>query len=542
MPTFTFNNLLDMVTDTPYDESGVAFNPVTGRATAGAYRYYSTTHGAFAQDQWKVTPKLTLTVGIRWDNFGNTKPANGTILSNILLGPGQTIDQQIANASVRQVSGSFANSLSNNWSPRGGVAWDPTGRGNWVIRGGFGFFRDWPTLSRSEGGLTGNPPFLLFPDFRVGTSELPRFSLGTSNTYPFGYAYPSVPPAVFDQRGGIVGLPLNVGGIDRNLRTPATKNWSIGVEHQVGAGFVAGFNYAGSHISGNFDDGIYFPAPDFNRFAGDLLDGKLNRLNPSFQQMAYNTNYDNVNYNALILTVRRRLSARGTFQASYTFSKVTDYGLNWPDQHNLSQWSGPADWDARHHFSLTGFYELPGLANKPALVHRILGNWEITSTTLLQSGMPYTVNTSAPFAPLLNSAGQVTGFAPGSGDFNADGYNFDYPNTTAALHSACNNGSKGALLSGLFSSSSFPLPTPGTEGNEKRNSCRGPSFEEVDIGLIKNNQIYERVNLQLRVEAFNVFNRVNLNGVDSNMADGTFGKSISTFNPRTIQLGVRVTF
>ena len=99
-----------------------------------------------------------------------------------------------------------------------------------------------------------------------------------------------------------------------------------------------------------------------------------------------------------------------------------------------------------------------------------------------------------------------------------------------------------AFLNGIFPASDFAAPTPGQEGNEKPNRFRGPGFFDVDASLIKNTPITERVNLQLRFEFFNLFNRLNLNGVDSNLADASFGQSTAVFNPRWIQLGARISF
>jgi len=97
-------------------------------------------------------------------------------------------------------------------------------------------------------------------------------------------------------------------------------------------------------------------------------------------------------------------------------------------------------------------------------------------------------------------------------------------------------------LRGLFTTADFPVPGPGQEGNEKRSLFRGPGFANVDFGLIKNNSIGEKLNLQLRFEFFNLFNRVNLQGVDADMSSGTFGTPVATYAPRSIQLGVRLEF
>jgi hypothetical protein len=168
----------------------------------------------------------------------------------------------------------------------------------------------------------------------------------------------------------------------------------------------------------------------------------------------------------------------------------------------------------------------------------LTSGWAISGTTIVQSGYPFTVYTSAAFAPLKNAAGQFIGYAPGSGDFNADGDNYDYPNVTSYQQST----SRQAFLTGLFSASNFPDPAFGTEGNEKYNQFRNPLFFQTDANLSKTTSLGEKVKLQLRFDFFNLFNRANLYNVDGNLADGTFGRALNQYTPRWIQLGANVKF
>jgi hypothetical protein len=547
-PSFGFNNLLDLVRDDVYSEGGVAFDPKTGSASKGSYRYLSTTEAVFIQDEWKAKPNLTLTLGVRWDDYGNPYPAQGTNLSNMLLSPGSVTNEKVAAASVLPVPHVFANRLNGNLSPRIGVAWDPTRTGRWTVRGGWGIYHDWPPLGRTENLLSGNPPGFTFPYFQVGTSSLPLFSVGKSDTYPFGFTYPTIPPLVFDSRGGVVGLPLSVGGFDRNYSAPVVYNWQAGVEHLLPGSLAVGAYYSGSYTANTTSGVASIMQPvastwlgtDVNRFAGDLLDGTLDRLNSSFSSMNYSFGYNVLKYNAMVLTLRRRATSKGTFQASYTLSHVRDYGQDFPDWHNISQYEADANWDARHRFSLMAVYNLPLLSQSPALVRRTAGGWELASTVILQSGRPFTVFSSAPFQPIVDSTGTVIGLAPGSGDYNADGFNFDVPNMPNTAISGSH--SRQDYLRGLFAAADFPVPAPGQEGNEQRSLFRGPGFANIDLGMIKNNSIGERLNLQVRFEFFNLFNRVNLQGVDSDLASGTFGSSVATYSPRSIQLGLRLEF
>lgn len=147
--------------------------------------------------------------------------------------------------------------------------------------------------------------------------------------------------------------------------------------------------------------------------------------------------------------------------------------------------------------------------------------------------------TSAPFVPVYTK-GVITGLAPNSGDYNADGYNYDFPNVPSTGYSQPN--SRQAFLSGLFPASSFGIPTLGTEGNEARNRFTGPGFAEWDAGILKNFSLVERVRLQLRFELFNVLNHPNLNGVVSDLSSSSFGRSTATFTPRYLQIGAKFSF
>ena len=541
-PSFTFNNLLDLAQDNPYNETNLSYDPLTGLPTKGQYFYAATTNGAFVEDTWKATPALTLTLGLRWDNFGNPYPENGTVLSNFFLGAGQTQAEKIANGSAIQVKHVFNNSITG-WSPRIGVAWDPTGKGNWVVRGGFGLYRDWPTLGIDENGLKGNPPGFILPTFLTGTTNSPIFALGQSDTYPFNYPYPALPAGSLDQHGGLVGAQLSIGGMDPNMKSPVTYTYVASVQHQFGGGWVASVGYTGSHSTNLLTGSVLnqFPGTDINRFAGDLITNNnvLTRLNQSFGSIGYTTNGNTSTYNAFIATLEKRFAKGGLITASYTRSSSWDDGQQYPDQNMISHYWQPSVFDVPNRFSFTGAYPLAVHKMDSRALDLLLRGWQISGTAIAQSGLPFTVYTNAPFQPQLDASGKVVGFLPGSGDFNADGYNYDWPNVNRSYSLPS---SRSAYFSGIFSPNDFSAPTLGQEGNEKPNRFRGPGFFDIDAALIKDTHLTERVNLQLRFEFFNILNHPNLNGVDSNLADSSFGQTTAVFNPRWIQLAAKISF
>jgi hypothetical protein len=177
----------------------------------------------------------------------------------------------------------------------------------------------------------------------------------------------------------------------------------------------------------------------------------------------------------------------------------------------------------------------------------------------LQSGTPFTVYTGAAFtAELINTALPATSdnlaFAPGSGDFNTDGNNNDYPNATSYKQSHkrsdyhSGRGVLAACPGGVLPCGNFTLPAISTEGNEMPNQFRNPGYADVDFTLKKVTSITERLKLELRFDTFNLFNRVNYaasgtpGGVDTNIQDGTFAQSTGTNPARSMLLGGRLSF
>ncbi|MGA8111010.1 MAG: carboxypeptidase regulatory-like domain-containing protein, partial [Acidobacteriaceae bacterium] len=261
------------------------------------------------------------------------------------------------------------------------------------------------------------------------------------------------------------------------------------------------------------------------------------RLNTNFGEVYYTANDRVSNYNALILALQGRFS-RTFFNASYTRSSSSDDTQVYPSYINVHQWYGPSIWNAPNRFSLTWNYNLPDVMHDQGFVGRVGSGWIISGTAIIQSGYPINVSTNAPFEPVTNSSGQYIGYKPGSGDYNADGDNEDYPNVASYSQGS----SRHAFLNGIFSAGQFTQPTFGQEGNESYDRFVGPNFDEWDTALLKNTRIAEGVNFEFRFEVFNTFNRANLINVDNNLPDGNFGKATSQDTPRFVQLGANITF
>lgn len=581
-PTINYTNMIDLINDDAYSESGLAYNPVTGKPANRNYGYQETTGGAFVEDTWKTTRKLTLNYGLRYDNFGNPYVAlKGTVLANFHVGTGSVFSDNVANGAMMQQNHVFNHDLNWNFSPRGGFAYDPFGNAAWVVRGGIGLYHDYFTLGNAENGLGSNPPGPIVPTFyNNGSTAAPIFGYGTQNTYPFGFPYPAFQGEALDSKGGIVGSQIGVGGVDVNLKSPFTVNWSLTIEHAITRDMVASIGYVGSHsgnlVTGGGNEGATSYGNDVNAFSGDLIEhpnfnstgaytgsGTQTRLNTSFGGINYAFNGAIANYQGLIVAVKGRFARRGFVTASYTHGKSMDNWENYPVAYPYSQFYAPSPWDVPNRFSLGASYLLPGDKLSNGIARRVLGGWTLAGTTVLQSGEPFVVTTNAPLAisttaadgAALTSANYAAeeaagnlAFAPGSGDFNADGDNNDYPNVTSykQKHSRkdyeVGYGIFPTCPGGVLPCGQFTLPGLGREGNETPYQFRNPGYADTDLTVKKVTQIWEGVNLELRLDTFNLFNRVNLTGVDSNLPDGGFGQTSSTNPPRNMLLGARVNF
>src|SRR5271156_2129496 len=557
-PSFAFQDLTTLIQDQPIHEVGAMYNPISGSPVLWSWNARSRTWGVFAMDTWKVKSNLTLTLGARYDDSGNPwSDSPTTVFGNFYLGPGQTFQQQVANGFAKETHNALNHAVNNLISPRVAVAWDPTGHGVWAVRGGFGIYNNWLTSANIQEEFRGNPPGpvqpLFLPNGVPGVSDPLIFQLGTSNKPGFGFPTPGF-TAGLDAKGGIAGLNFAIGGINPNIESPQAAVWSGTVERSFAKNIVASAGYTGSHsynlVGGGDVAGNVSYGQNINSFPGDLVQNNSltpTRLNTSFGSILYADNNRYGNYNAMIFDVRGRFS-HAFFDASYTRSESKDDAGIYPTAINPQQYYGPSPWDAPNRFSLTFNWAFPGLNGGQDLVGHLTGGWGITGTSIFQSGYPFSVINQHPFAPLCASPGgtgacpsatnPITGLAPNSGDYNADGTNYDYPNVA----SYAQGNSKAAFLNGVFQPGQFTQPPISTEGNEKENAFRGPNFAETDLAVYKDNRFKERFNFQIRFEFYNIFNRTNLENMDIDPLDPNFGKATGQLLGRWWQLGGRFTF
>jgi Carboxypeptidase regulatory-like domain len=554
-PKFAFDNLLKLAQDAPTNENGIMYNPNTGTQQLWNWDAAARTFGLFVEDTWKARKNLTLTLGLRYDDSGNPwSKSSSTVFGNFYLGTGTTKQQQIGNGYAKPTANALLHSVDNLWSPRAGFAWDPTGNGNWAIRGGTGLYANWLTSANVQEEFRGSPPGLIEASFSAGTSTPPIFGLGTSNKPPFGFTFPTFPGGL-DAKGGRVGGNFPIGAINPLLKSPWAQIWSFSVERKLNRAIAATVGYNGSHswnIVGNGNSvGNVSYGVDINVVPGDLIAHESlvrTGLNSSFGAINYADNDRYANYNGVFFDVKGRFT-RGFFDVSYTRASSKDDGLAYPTPDNPGQYYAPSIFDVPNRLSLSWNYSLKGLNDGKGAIGAVTGGWGLSGTTIFQSGYPFTASNFNGFAPVCqntaagaaacpSAANPAVGLQPFSGDYNADGNNLDYPNALSYNQSTNNK----AWLTGALPKSDFAVPAFGQEGNEKPMQFRGPNFFETNANVYKDTPITERVNFQIRFEFFNLFNRANYANVDTNFPDGSFGAATGSHEPRFWQLGGRFSF
>lgn len=552
-PTFNFNNLLDFIQDEATSESGTPVNLLTHQQEPYYRAYRALYMGYFLQDDWKVTRRFTLNLGARFDVMPNFFNILSPKLTNFYLGQGSYYQAVADGYTALQPNTNILNHSLFEVTPRFGFAWDVFGNGKTALRGGFGMYASEPPYLHITDILANNLPNIYSPSVSVYQGTTPVFQLCSPPT-GFSEACPVVNTSnvVLNSSGGIAGQRANLGGYAENYKFTQVEAWSLSLQQQLRQSLVLQINYsatAAHHLP------VY--NPDINRFAGDLIANNdvLTRLNPNFGTIIYATSDGNSigNYGSAQL---RYLSSKGlALQGIYTFGKALDTvstadsldsgaittSTNVIQNGDLAAQRGRADFDIRHQFTFLGAWTVPSHYSSH-FERAVLGGWEFGGVVTLQSGLPFTVYTSAPFIPIYNSSGKIVGDA--GGDYNADGYDYDVPN--APSFGSNTPGGVKNYLNGLFPASAFPTPALGMEGSLGRNTYNEPGLANVDATLTRTFTTKwffgEDLHIQAQAEIYNLFNHPNLTSVTSDLSSPLFGRATGQLPARSLQLHMRLSF
>jgi hypothetical protein len=454
---------------------------------------------AFVQDEYKVSPTLTLNLGLRYQFFNQFHELNGLAVPFDFntCGP-----QGFCGAGA-----SFGRVNPYDFDPRIGVAWAPAmWGGNTVVRAGFGIYH-------GDGQLDDqNLPI---------ANEVQRYSLSSKQTPNLSFPidpFLATTPGIVSPRE-----------MDRLRPDMYVIEWGTSIQHQISKFWVATVGYVGSN--GN-----------------DLLTTSyVNVINPitgvrpypAFGQVEYRGNKNESLFNALQASIQRNFTNGFQFSLQYMWSHETDNGSLGGGEADFPQivecmpcsWAS-GDYDARHVFNINSVYQLPfgpgkKYLSQPGVLRAVFGAWQLSGIFTARTGVPVNVlvDRSSSTTPDGNTVNQRPSLVPGVPLYGSGPTDFINP-------------------------AAFATPANGSWGNLSRNFLRGPGIWQTDLALQKQIQMTERFNLQFRVETFNIFNRAQYGQPQNDVSATTFGQILNTVNtgptgtgtPRQMQLMLRLNF
>jgi outer membrane receptor protein involved in Fe transport len=534
-------------------------NPTSAHMRGGAL---------FASDDFKVTPHLTLNLGLRWQAvsgwtvsnnlFGNYDPvlpnsADGGKYNGAILFGGQS--DKAFGGSIGNLS-AIQNGDYKEFAPRVGVAWSP--RNNWSLRASYGMFdapRDAENYTDGALGLGLNPhnagnggysngssPWqlalgppagtVIFPTIQTLSPELQNFN--TAQYYP------------------------------RNMPTVYVSQFLFSVQHELLRGLLLDASYVNTRGRNlNF-------ATDTNQAPANMLGCSgynCGNPNPVFNAIMSQNYTGWSNYNALQLRLQKRMSSGLTFQVNYAWSKSLDTGTGnghgsgvdvYQDAYHPGANYGLSDFNSANTLVGQVVYELPFGRGRQFSLHgplnQIAGGWRLSSIFQWHGGVPFTPVIQSSVADSINGI-NGGGMGPSIDHGGATLYPTQVGDPRASQHSVVSiSPQQHSGIGGWFNPAAFANPATGTFGNTRRNSLIGPGYSNVDLSLGKEFSIVEKLKLEVRADAYNAFNHVNYGNPDANvgygsggaLSDGTAGTITGpagfNSNMRIMQLGARLIF
>jgi hypothetical protein len=537
---FYFNNYWDFLNDAPQTEAINGADPLTGAPTDSRKDDRQNIPSVFAQDDWKVRPNLTINLGLRWEYFGGMTEKNGNN-PRLNLGSGQAIFTDMAIV-LKQPQ---VDAQKTNFGPEVGFAWSPLQEaGKLVLRGGFGM-----SFNGLEQAITTNTRF--DPPFLTNSKQL----TGAQIVYGIGpniYQYGSLPPnpaliSTFNSANlPNSGVAIQITGIDSKLKTSYVYRYSLEAQYDLGNQWVATLGYSGS-------SGRHLPLQYnlYDKYAPQILSGAV-AFNPIVNSIDWYEDSGTSSFNSMLAEVRHQFAHTFEADVQYRWAKSLDGGsgpysepdyqfrpgLNW----------GPSDFDSRNMIKMFALWS-PTIFHGNRTAEKVVGGWTFSPIFNYHSGFPWNPN----YGGISCNA-----FYPNNGDCNLRPASYkggaSSSQSTDTFKTAAGHFPNGgtsyftqpAVVNntdpGWDTTLHVPTPTilPGLPG-VGRNAFVGPRYSDLDFaatkafGLPNMKILGENARIEIRANAFNLFNKLNLANVDSNITDSNFGRANNALGSRTIE-------
>ena len=502
----------------------------------------TSTGSFYFTDNWRVSNRLTLNLGARWEivphaydvqnrlsNFypnrydpskapqfnpdGSLNTSTGfTTVPGVPLG---NIPFYLNGIVIAGQSGTPRGMVQNQLGtvgPRVGFAYDVTGKGKTVIRGGFGMFFE---------RIQGNDVYNMGPNVPFG------FSPNLNNVF---FSAPNV-SALNGQAATVPIFPASITALAySDYKLPTSTQWNLGIQHEVARGAVLAVQYVGNADAHQRDEREInaVPLADSNRLAIAGLSGhynaNLDRPFLGYSNIVLGENAGNTHYESLQVNFRVENQHGLTFQAAYTWAHSLGIAPGGGGDFNTLSNPfnryydyGPTGLDRRQALVLNYIYDLPILRNAKGLAGSLLGGWEFSGITLVQSGLP------------LNPTLSYDNLGLG-------GNSTDRPNIAGAI-------SYPQTRTEWFNPAAFAAPPQLAFGNSQEGAIRGPGRINFNLSMFKNFRLWnESSNLRFGAEFYNAFNHTQFHDVNTSFGNSAFGQVTDTYDPRTIELSLKLKF
>jgi hypothetical protein len=477
---------------------------------------------AFAQDEWKVSRNLSLSLGVRWEPFLPFTAGNGDLTTVFRAGQQSTVypaaPKGLLYAGDAGVPSGGTPAAWRNFGPRIGLAYSPFGDRKTSVRAAYGIFYDTPRFHEISQYIM-SPPYSIQVTVNAPKSFSDPYA-GQVNPFPY------TPPETDQARAAYKFiLPVTIGqSVPVKFPTAYNQQWNFNIQREIVGGLVFTAAYVGTKgthlpIRDELNPAIYGPGATVANINARRLYGS------NFAGITELQDVINSSYNALQLSLNKRFSHGFTVLASYTDSKSIDAGSLEVDTfagqnpQNLRGDRGLSDFDVRQRFIGSFLYEAP--SPKTGIARWVAGGWQLNGIFTAQTGTPYTI---------VSGTDRVFS---GAGTQRPD---------LVGNPSLDTGRPKDQLLAMYFNPKAFALAALGNYGNVGRNTMIAPGRTNLDAALFKRFPIREGMRLEFRWEFFNFFNHANFGAPVANISSNTAGRITSAAAGRIMQLGLRLVF